>query len=348
MSILTRQIIRSAAISFAMSILLPSLVFFIYPLYDWSLLWNRKIMNFPFALFLPAASIILGVLYGTISGVYWKRQLAEVGDELYKISQGSASSFEGNTQVQEFARISVQFENVRRHIAEQAKSVQKLANEKVKDQEKYVQEIISQERNRLARELHDSVSQQLFAASMLMSAITESRQDTDSNEMKQLKLTESVIHQSQLEMRALLLHLRPVPLRDKSLQEGITSLLGELVQKVPMKITWKIEPVSMDRGIEDHLFRILQESVSNTLRHAKASSLEVSLISRDGLIIFIIADDGCGFRSENSKAGSYGLLNMQERAAEIGGTMKIVSVINKGTRLEVKVPLISSGGEDID
>ena len=123
-----------------------------------------------------------------------------------------------------------------------------------------------------------------------MSAITESQTNIGITGRKQLKLVEEMIHQSQLEMRALLLHLRPVALHDKTLQEGIQELLVELTQKVPMDITWKLETVTLDKGMEDHLFRIVQESISNTLRHAKAKSLEVLLMKRDDLLI--LRDDG--------------------------------------------------------
>ena len=155
-----------------------------------------------------------------------------------------------------------------------------------------------------------------------------------------LRLVEEMIHQSQLEMRALLLHLRPVALKGKTLQEGIQELLAELVQKVPVTIETKIEDFQIDKGIEDHLFRILQESVSNTLRHAKANQLEVLLINRDDFVILRIVDDGIGFDVEQAKTGSYGLQNMYERAVEIGGTMKMVSLKEKGTRIEVKVPML--------
>ena len=176
---------------------------------------------------------------------------------------------------------------------------------------------------------------------MMMSAINETRalkDDNDDRETKQLKMVEEMIHQSQLEMRALLLHLRPVALKGKSLQEGVEELLNELSQKVQMNILWKVEHFPLDKGVEDHLFRILQESVSNTLRHAKATSLEVLLIERDDLIILRVVDDGVGFDVEETKAGSYGMQNMYERAVEIGGTIKIISLKNKGTRLEVKIP----------
>jgi NarL family two-component system sensor histidine kinase LiaS len=178
-----------------------------------------------------------------------------------------------------------------------------------------------------------------------MSALTEPKETLEDRETKQLRLVEEMIHQSQLEMRALLLHLRPVALKGKTLQEGAEELLIELMQKVPMSITWKIENFPIDKGVEDHLFRILQESLSNTLRHSKATSVEVLLIQRDELIILRVLDDGIGFDVEQERAGAYGLQNMYERAVEIGGSMKIISVESQGTRLEVKVPKIDLKGE---
>ena len=146
-------------------------------------------------------------------------------------------------------------------------------------------------------------------------------------------------------MRALLLHLRPAALNNKTLSEGAEELLYELTQKVPMDIEWTVESLEVDKGIEDQLFRILQESVSNTLRHAKASTLTVMLIERDGNIILRVTDDGVGFAVEENKASSYGLQTMQERAFEVGGTLKIVSLKEEGTRLEVKIPYRKDGGE---
>jgi NarL family two-component system sensor histidine kinase LiaS len=260
------------------------------------------------------------------------------------LEEGRQAEFKRQPPITEIQAIAERIEKIGKQMSEQTKLSQRLATEKVEDQETRIQEIISQERNRLARELHDSVSQQLFAASMMMSAINETKQYSESTpEAKQLKLVEEMIHQSQLEMRALLLHLRPVALKNKSLREGIEELLIELTQKVTMDINWKLETFSLDKGVEDHLFRILQESVSNTLRHAKASKLEVLLIKREDLVILRIVDDGIGFEVEETKAGSYGMQNMHERALEVGGTLKVISIKNKGTRLEVKVPVMMNG-----
>ncbi|MGM0885762.1 MAG: sensor histidine kinase [Bacillota bacterium] len=348
MSILTRQILTALGVAFVLSLALPAMVFFIFPLSDWSVLWEKVVMGLPFVIFLPSLVMTVGLIYGVVSGMFWKRQLERVDEGLHFLEQGRLPLQQETYPIQEMAKMAERMQLIHKQINEQTKLSQKMANEKAIDQEKQIQEIVSQERNRLARELHDSVSQQLFAASMFMSAITESQSDMEKTEMKQFKVVEEMIHQSQLEMRALLLHLRPVALKGKSLHEGMKELLLELAQKVTMDINWKMEPVTLDKGIEDHLFRILQESISNTLRHAKANSLEVLLIVRDGMIILRITDDGIGFNVEESKTGSYGLQNMHERAVELGGTMQIVSVPNKGTKLEVKIPLLNAGGDHHD
>lgn len=346
MSILTRQILMGACMSFVVFLIVGGGTFIVFPPINWSELWEREVLDIPFILLVPSVSIVIGILFGFISGHYWRKQLQSVDHWLHEIEEGRPLEMEF-VSLHELQTISNRIGKIQKQITEQAKLSQRLATEAAEDQESRIQEIISQERNRLARELHDSVSQQLFAASMLMSAINEAKPlSEDNRETKQLKMVEEMIHQSQLEMRALLLHLRPVALKGKSLQEGTEELLTELSQKVTMNIKWKVEGFLVEKGIEDHLFRILQESVSNTLRHSKANLLEVLLIRRDGFIILRVTDDGIGFDVGENKAGSYGLQNMYERAVEIGGNLKIVSLKNKGTRLEVKIPLMSEGEKD--
>lgn len=301
-------------------------------------------MDIPFVIFIPAFSIVIGILTGGISGLFWRKQFLAIDHSLHQLEQGRAAESDEKPAIAEMQTIAERIDKIGKQMSEQVKLSQRLATEKVEDQEARIQEIIEQERNRLARELHDSVSQQLFAASMMMSAINETKQEAENDrEAKQLKLVEEMIHQSQLEMRALLLHLRPVALKNKTLQEGIEELLIELSQKVTMDINWKVENFPLDKGVEDHLFRILQESISNTLRHSKASGLEVLLVKRDDFAILRIVDDGIGFEVNEMKAGSYGMQNMHERALEVGGTLKVISVKNKGTRLEVKIPVMVNG-----
>ncbi|EHR95228.1 putative sensor protein VraS, partial [Staphylococcus epidermidis VCU127] len=116
---------------------------------------------------------------------------------------------------------------------------QNLTNENYNINDVKVKKIIEDERQRLARELHDSVSQQLFAASMMLSAIKESKLEPPLNQ--QIPILEKMVQDSQLEMRALLLHLRPIGLKDKSLGEGIKDLVIDLQKKVPMKVVHEIQ-----------------------------------------------------------------------------------------------------------
>ncbi|MGM0807037.1 MAG: sensor histidine kinase [Bacillota bacterium] len=347
MSTVLRHMFSGIVAAFAVAILLGSIVYTTFPIDNWDFLLQKNLLDIPLAFVLPFLVFIMGAFFGLNSGITSRKQLNSINRTLKSIEDGRQVDMK-EVRSLELRTIKKRMEGIQKQLGEKIRQSQKMATEKAVDQEKRIQEIISQERNRLARELHDSVSQQLFAASMIMSAVNETRREEDSRETKQLKLVEETIHQTQLEMRALLLHLRPAALNGKSLQKGMEELLQELLQKVPIELKWKIETIPLAKGVEDHLFRILQESVSNILRHAQANKAQILLVQREDLIILRIEDDGVGFKMDQEKTGSYGLQNMHERAAEIGGTLKIVSLPGEGTRLEVKVPILKAGDEGND
>lgn len=220
-----------------------------------------------------------------------------------------------------------------------------LNDQDVKMDKETKEEILEQERHRIARELHDWVSQQLFASSMMLSAVNQQEDllpDTISN---QLRLIEDITNESQSEMRALLLHLRPVKLNGKTLKEGIEQLLKELDTKISTRITYEVQDVSVPVSVEDHLFRIVQELLSNVLRHAKAQELELYLkTTKSDSILLRVIDDGVGFDMDEKRSGSYGLNNIKERISSIGGDARIISFKGQGTNVEISVP-IGLGGE---
>lgn len=337
MSTWQRQTVVGVLTFLGFTLVLLGFTFIAFPLDQWSDLWTHTVLDLPYVFLVLTFSISMGILVGLTQGWIWKRTLQAIEYQLGEIVKGNQVVYD-QSEVREMNEIESRMKQIEEKFEQQTALAQKVATERAEDREKSLQEVVVQERNRLARELHDSVSQQLFAASMMMSAINDTGPPAEVNLQKQLDMVENMIHQSQLEMRALLLHLRPVALKDKTLAEGIEELLHELTQKVPMEVEWTVEEITLEKGLEDQLFRILQESVSNTLRHAKADSLAVSLIERDQNIILRVIDDGIGFDVEEEKASSYGLQNMQERASEVGGALKIVSLKDQGTRLEVKVP----------
>src|SRR5690606_3164653 len=124
---------------------------------------------------------------------------------------------------------------------------------------------------------------------------------------RQVQLIEEMAAVAQSEMRALLLHLRPVHLDGKSLGQALTALVEELKQKIPMAITLEVdERIALLPHAEDHLFRIAQEALSNTLRHSKADSMYIKLLRIDNKVHMTLQDSGIGFDLEAKKQTSYG------------------------------------------
>jgi NarL family two-component system sensor histidine kinase LiaS len=200
---------------------------------------------------------------------------------------------------------------------------------------------VIEERQRLARELHDAVSQQLFAISMTATAVSRTIERDWERAKRQVQLIEEMAAVAQSEMRALLLHLRPVHLDGKNLGQALTALVDELKQKVPMSITLEVDnTIVLQPNAEDHLFRIAQEALSNTLRHSKAESMDIRLLQSGNQVHMSLQDSGIGFDLEAKKQTSYGLLTMEERVNELGGSLQMISKPGEGTLIHIWVPIV--------
>ncbi|WP_208543851.1 sensor histidine kinase [Paenibacillus protaetiae] len=202
---------------------------------------------------------------------------------------------------------------------------------------------VIEERQRLARELHDAVSQQLFAISMTATAVSRTIEKDWERARRQVHLIEEMAAVAQSEMRALLLHLRPVHLDGKNLSQALTALVEELKQKINMDIALQVDDtIVLHPEAEDHLFRIVQEALSNTLRHAKADRMDIDLKRAGHDLHMILRDNGVGFDVEDKKQTSYGLLTMEERVIELGGSMKLSTNPGEGTTIDIRLPLEGS------
>ncbi|GGG16969.1 sensor histidine kinase [Lysinibacillus alkalisoli] len=298
----------------------------------WSVLWLQNINGVPLLAVIMSILTILAIsitFWMTFSIIMRDRQAARLLKKV-NIHDLTERHIKRSPML-----LKKSLRNTQQLIETQRKRLQKLSEERTESIDEVTKDRIVAERQRLARELHDSVSQQLFAASMLLSALNEQVDEPNDT----LLQVEHMVQQAQLEMRALLLHLRPVALNNKTLAQGLEELIVELQQKVYFPIDYFIEEIPLSRAEEDHLFRIAQEALSNTLRHAKATELELRFIARDNHAILRIQDNGIGFNIEQDKTASYGLQNIAERAVEIGCTYKIVSIPNEGTIVEVKTQL---------
>lgn len=337
MRMILRQILSQITFLIFLVAIVLTITFFAVPIDNFKTMWNATFFNIHYISLIGVIIVIAGLLKGIFSGNLSRQHIRYIERQLRQLYEGQALVEEDYKDLKE---IDKQINQLQHKITQQIEHAQLLATEQANEREASLQEIVVEERNRLARDLHDAVSQQLFAASMMMSAITEAKYDVEPALEHQLSMVEKMIQQSQLEMRALLLHLRPVQLKGKHLQEGIEDLIKELMSRLPIELEQQIEQFPIDKGVEDQLFRILQESVSNTLRHAEASTLKITLIKRDGFIIMRIIDNGKGFDMNEINTSSYGLDTMKERSEDLGGNIKVVSLPHKGTRVEVKIPAI--------
>ena len=203
------------------------------------------------------------------------------------------------------------------------------------------EEIIEKERKRIARDLHDTVSQELFAAHMILLGVSQQSLKLDREKMQtQLQSVTAILETAQKDLRVLLLHLRPVELEQKSLVEGIQILLKELEDKSDLRVSLKQNVTQLPKKIEEHIFRILQELISNTLRHAQASCLDVYLYQTDLELQLKVVDNGIGFKLGSLDDLSYGLRNIKERVEDMAGTVQLLTAPKQGLAVDIRIPLL--------
>ncbi|HGA0147601.1 TPA: sensor histidine kinase [Streptococcus agalactiae] len=204
------------------------------------------------------------------------------------------------------------------------------------------QEIVKQERKCIARDLHDTVSQDLFAASMVLSGIAQNVSQLDVDQVgSQLLAVEEMLQHAQNDLRILLLHLRPVELENKTLSEGFRMILKELTDKSDIEVVYHESILTLPKKIEDNIFRIGQEFISNTLKHSQASRLEVYLNQTENELQLKMIDNGIGFDMDSVYDLSYGLKNIEDRVEDLAGNLQLLSQPGKGVAMDIRLPLVN-------
>jgi len=198
-----------------------------------------------------------------------------------------------------------------------------------------------EERQRLARELHDSVSQALYAIVLDISAAQELRTIDPSRLVEILADARAVAESGLTEMRSLIFELRPESLeRDgliAALDRGVAAVQARY--RIPIRATLGPEP-KIPIATKEVLYRVAQEALQNSAKHAGARGLIVSLETGPDEVSLRVGDDGRGFDAQASFPGHLGLRSMQERVATVGGVLDIRSN-RHGTEVSVRIPLDS-------
>jgi len=197
-----------------------------------------------------------------------------------------------------------------------------------------------QERQRLARELHDSVSQALYGIA-LGARTAQMRLESEPEKLAEpLDYILSLAEAGLSEMRALIFELRPESLQNEGLVVAITKQADALRARYTLEVMTDLgsEPdISLDW--KEVLYRVTQEAMQNIARHSHATKVEVQLHQKDNRLALEIRDNGMGFDTSREYPGHLGLQSMQERVAQIGGTFAVVSQFGMGTTISISLPL---------
>lgn len=200
--------------------------------------------------------------------------------------------------------------------------------------------ITAEERNRLARELHDSVTQTLFTASVLAEAtprLWDKDQAIARQNMDKLSL---LIRGALAEMRTMLFELRSEDLITQTLEQLLITLVEAARARTNAVINVSIMDIpELPKELTLTLYRIAREALNNALVHAAAARINISLQTEPGHVDLRIQDDGCGFDPQSVAAGHLGIRIMTERAAEIGGEVRIQSEPGRGTDILITCPI---------
>lgn len=279
----------------------------------------------PLSILAALCTVMLGAIYGSLIARSLVERLRSLSLAANAWSAGDFRVLVRDTSADEIGNLSRQLN----HMAEQIQTL--LATR---------QELAAlEERNRLARDLHDSVKQQLFAISMhLASARTllDAQKPVDTL----LEHAEALTEQAQQELTATIHALRPAALHQVGLFEALRVYTAEWSAQHPITTEFQSQGQrELPLQLEQVLFRVAQEALSNIARHSSATRLTIQLSAERHLVELSIIDNGRGFLAQVPHERGMGLQSMRERVASSGGTLTIESLPGKGTHITASMPI---------
>jgi signal transduction histidine kinase len=201
-----------------------------------------------------------------------------------------------------------------------------------------------EERNRLARDLHDTVKQQTYASRMQLSAARNLFTSNPQGASEHLEAALQLNRETQQELKLIIDELRPAALQGRGLAQALQEYAARWREHTGIQVETLISserPLPLD--VEQVLYRVLQESLSNVARHAEATSVKIALDMTPAQVILSIADDGRGFDPETVPSHSLGLAGMKSRLAEVGGRLVVESSSGNGSKVIAQVKLRPEG-----
>lgn len=315
------------------------------------LLWHffAATIPYPHLLLLICLSFVaVCAVVGFVAALRFHRKVNVLHLSILQLARGNLSEKIPVTGSDSFDKIYDDFNEMAESVKNRIAMLQKLGKEnvlKASDHEAAVLE----ERKRLARDLHDTVSQQLFALHMSASTL-EKLLEQNPEKAKSIagQITE-VSSVAQKQIRGLIAQLRPVELEGRSLAEALDRWFPDYCRHNGLAGSLEVDiGDDASEAVEHQLFMIIQEAMANVVKHAQARHVTLSLKEQEHQYLLTLSDDGKGFYKGQVQTHSYGLSTMRERANKLGGDIEILSKAGAGTRIKVQIPKLDKEGEPAD
>jgi len=294
---------------------------------------------------------LIGAIIGSMLARSVKLRLWEAGRMAGHIARGNyqarlemGADDEVGWLEEQLNQMAVQLENAISSLRELAEQNRRLGEEAGRG-------AALEERMRLARDLHDTVNQQLFVLAM-RTAATKNRLGKAGNEaallVPEMEELENLARQAHSQIRELILQIRPVALDKEGLGAALNDYVRNTAEREGWVVTAEIDSLIQAGGrAAESLFRISQEALNNISKHASARKVGITLTREGDNIKLSIFDDGSGFDLKKAvRPTAVGLSGIRERAEALGGKVNINSSPGRGTEIKVLVPFVDERGED--
>lgn len=282
------------------------------------------------ALLIPAA--VLGSIFGFLTAAPAVRRLQRLARASEAWSRGDFSVAVRDSSSDEIGQLS-------RDLNRMAEQLESLI--------RYRQDLATlEERNRVARDLHDSVKQQVFAASLQLAAARARMGRGIEGVEEHLAQAEQLVRQAQRELNVLIHEMRPAALEDRGLAAALRDYARDWSERAEIFADLRVRGErEVPLEVEQAVFRVAQEALANVARHSGARRVEIDLLYTGSSLTLRVADDGRGF-DPGRPSGGFGLISMRERARRLGGELGVESSPEGGTRIVLTCPIVAREAQD--
>jgi NarL family two-component system sensor histidine kinase LiaS len=280
------------------------------------------------------------------------RRLSRLAQVSRQFAEGDLKARVRDTRDDEVGALAQQFDDMADTLEQNFDVLRDLAQQNAALAQQAEESAIRAERTRISRDLHDAIAQRLFSLSVSTAGLPELIARDPVQGAEQARSIAGLAEHTLLDLRALLVDLRPTSVIQRGLVDALQALCDEnaTAHQVLVDFTPVVSGKRMPAGIEDVIYRVAQEALSNVIKHAQATAVDVSLVKGRRQITLSITDNGKGFESHSATGeGKFGLISMQERARSVGGMLTIESDTTRGTTLRLVLPLeMEAPNEDRD